>query len=74
MFSTLAPLGCALLPTQLFSVVADGRSRYAKAMSDLVHIQADTEKLGHGNANLGHEHMFPGGSVGNAVGVCLSAQ
>ncbi|MGC2375341.1 MAG: hypothetical protein WA484_15855 [Solirubrobacteraceae bacterium] len=33
-------------------------------MSDLVHIQADTEKLGHGNTNLGHEHMFSGGSVG----------
>ena len=63
MFSTLTSLGCALLSTQLFSVVANGRSRHAKAVSYLVHVQAGTEKLGHSNANLEHEHMFPDGAV-----------
>lgn len=64
MFSTLAPLGRTLPPTQLFSVVADGRSCNAKSVSDLVHVQAGTEKLGNGDADLGHERMFSDGVVG----------
>lgn len=73
MFSTLTPLGCALLSTQLFSVVADGRPRYAKAVSDFVHVQAGIDKLSYGYTNLGHERMFSDSSVGMLL-ACVAQQ